>query len=119
MSPATWPHAASTMARQLRVLQRAGLIDLRRPDRLAHTTRAMRTYGPIAGGILASARRAPERIALVDGAPLFHGTALSQFILSLNLGSTIVLHGKFDARRARSAGHRSGSRWRSTTATPG
>ncbi|MGM7646855.1 AMP-binding protein [Nocardia sp. JW2] len=33
-------------------------------------------------------------------APLFHGTALSQFILSLNLGSTIVLHGKFDAARA-------------------
>ncbi|MEV0549274.1 AMP-binding protein [Nocardia salmonicida] len=33
-------------------------------------------------------------------APLFHGTALSQFILSLNLGSTIVLHGRFDAARA-------------------
>ncbi|MEU4596850.1 AMP-binding protein [Nocardia sp. NPDC023988] len=33
-------------------------------------------------------------------APLFHGTALSQFILALNLGSTIVLHGKFDAARA-------------------
>ncbi|MEV4155974.1 AMP-binding protein [Nocardia salmonicida] len=33
-------------------------------------------------------------------APLFHGTALSQFILSLNLGSTVVLHGRFDAARA-------------------
>ncbi|MFW0790409.1 AMP-binding protein [Gordonia sp. CPCC 205333] len=33
-------------------------------------------------------------------APLFHGTALSQFILSLNLGCTNILHGKFDARRA-------------------
>ncbi|GAB18299.1 putative fatty-acid--CoA ligase [Gordonia effusa NBRC 100432] len=33
-------------------------------------------------------------------APLFHGTALSQFILSLNLGCTNILHGKFDAARA-------------------
>ncbi|GAB08539.1 putative fatty-acid--CoA ligase [Gordonia araii NBRC 100433] len=33
-------------------------------------------------------------------APLFHGTALSQFILSLNLGCTNVLHGRFDAARA-------------------
>ncbi len=33
-------------------------------------------------------------------APLFHGTALSQFILSLNLGCTVVLHGRFDARKA-------------------
>lgn len=33
-------------------------------------------------------------------APLFHGTALSQFIVGLNLGDTIVLHGRFDAARA-------------------
>ncbi|WP_316575707.1 AMP-binding protein [Nocardia canadensis] len=68
MSPSTWTHTASTMARQLRAMQRAGLIDLRRPDRLVHTARAMRVYGPIAGGILTSARRTPDRIALVDGA---------------------------------------------------
>lgn len=33
-------------------------------------------------------------------APLFHGTALSQFIIGLNLGCTIVIHGRFDAARA-------------------
>ncbi|NMN94254.1 AMP-binding protein [Antrihabitans stalactiti] len=33
-------------------------------------------------------------------APLFHGTALSQFILGLNLGCTIILHGRFDAKHA-------------------
>ncbi len=33
-------------------------------------------------------------------APLFHGTALSQFILSLTLGCTVILHGRFDSARA-------------------
>ncbi|WP_216901943.1 AMP-binding protein [Nocardia alni] len=33
-------------------------------------------------------------------APLFHGTALSQFILSLSLGCTVILHGRFDSTRA-------------------
>ncbi|WP_045200141.1 AMP-binding protein [Rhodococcus sp. B7740] len=33
-------------------------------------------------------------------APLFHGTALSQFIIGLNLGCTIVIHGRFDPARA-------------------
>jgi fatty-acyl-CoA synthase len=32
----------------------------------------------------------------VMGAPLFHGTGLSQFLLSLSLGSTVVLRRKFD-----------------------
>ncbi|WP_280307927.1 AMP-binding protein [Nocardia neocaledoniensis] len=59
--------AAGTSLRQLTVMQRAGLIDLRRPDELVRTARTMRTLGPIAGGIRTSARRAPDRIALVDG----------------------------------------------------
>ncbi|UGT57125.1 AMP-binding protein [Nocardia asteroides] len=59
--------AAGTSLRQVTVMQRAGLIDLRRPDELVRTARTMRTLGPIAGGIRTSARRAPERIALVDG----------------------------------------------------
>ncbi|MFE6920871.1 AMP-binding protein [Nocardia sp. NPDC057663] len=67
MSAAAWVRAASTSARQLRVMQRAGLVDLRRPAQLVRTARAMRTFGPIAGGILTSARRTPHRIALVDG----------------------------------------------------
>ncbi|MBB3038202.1 AMP-binding protein [Hoyosella altamirensis] len=33
-------------------------------------------------------------------APLFHGTALSQFIIAVNLGCTIVLHGRFNAALA-------------------
>ncbi|MFI8565617.1 AMP-binding protein [Rhodococcus sp. NPDC078407] len=47
-----------------------------------------------------------DRVPLENGqtvllcAPLFHGTALSQFIIGLNLGCTIVLHGRFDASRA-------------------
>ncbi|MEV0333454.1 AMP-binding protein [Nocardia sp. NPDC050717] len=48
-------------------MQRAGLIDLRRPDELVRTARTMRTLGPIAGGIRTSARRAPDRVAIVDG----------------------------------------------------
>ncbi|MGW4633301.1 AMP-binding protein [Nocardia sp. NPDC004415] len=198
MSAAHRLRAARTVARQLTVMQRAGLIDLRRPAQTLRTARTMRTLGPIAGGIRTSARRVPHRIALVDGevlvreqvdalvldpslsvpaaevpdgvtvldcdapsaersgttarladpaaqggfvlltggttgtpkgaprriesplagaqfvdrvplrrgqtvllcAPLFHGTALSQFILALNLGSTVVLHGRFDAARA-------------------
>ncbi|MGW6421215.1 AMP-binding protein [Nocardia sp. NPDC055053] len=67
MSAATWARAASTSARQLRVMQRAGLVDLRRPGQLVRTARAMRVFGPIAGGIRTSARRTPHRIALVDG----------------------------------------------------
>ncbi|MFE7721618.1 AMP-binding protein [Nocardia rhizosphaerihabitans] len=67
MSAAGWVRAASTSARQLRVMQRAGLVDLRRPGQLVRTARAMRTFGPIAGGIRTSARQAPHRIALVDG----------------------------------------------------
>ncbi|MFD6389772.1 AMP-binding protein [Nocardia sp. NPDC060259] len=49
-------------------MQRAGLVDLRRPDQLVRTARAMRVFGPIAGGIRTSARRTPHRVALVDGA---------------------------------------------------
>ncbi len=59
--------AAGTSLRQLTVMQRAGLIDLRRPAELVRTARTMRTLGPIAGGIRTSARRVPDRIALVDG----------------------------------------------------
>ncbi|MFI8973032.1 AMP-binding protein [Nocardia asteroides] len=58
---------AATMTGQLRAMQRAGLVDLRRPDELVRTARAMRVFGPIAGGIRTAARRTPHRIALVDG----------------------------------------------------
>ena len=37
-----------------------------------------------------------ERVFL--GAPLFHGTGLSQFLLALSLGSTTLLRRRFDAR---------------------
>jgi fatty-acyl-CoA synthase len=59
-----------------------------------------RVQSPLAGAQFLD--RVPLRRGqtLVLCAPLFHGTALSQFILALNLGSTIVLHGRFDAARA-------------------
>jgi fatty-acyl-CoA synthase len=40
--------------------------------------------------------RPRERVFL--GAPLFHGTGLSQFLLALTLGSTTLLRRRFDAR---------------------
>lgn len=55
-----------TQVRQVTVLQRAGAIDLRRPDQLAHTSRSVRELGPIAGPVQVAARRYPDRIALVD-----------------------------------------------------
>ncbi|MBK1786529.1 acyl-CoA synthetase [Prauserella cavernicola] len=45
--------------------------------------------------------RIPLRVgeATFMGAPLFHGTGISQFILSLALGCTVVLRRKFDAEQ--------------------
>src|SRR5690606_7047499 len=46
--------------------------------------------------------RIPLRVgeATYMGAPLFHGTGISQFILSLALGSTVVVRRKFDPEAA-------------------
>lgn len=46
--------------------------------------------------------RIPLRVgeATYMGAPLFHGTGISQFILSLALGSTVVVRRKFDPEEA-------------------
>ncbi|MFF0543682.1 AMP-binding protein [Nocardia thailandica] len=61
------PHTrAAVTARQLSVLQRAGLIDLRRPVSLLRQSFSVRRLGPIAGGLREAARRTPDRIALVD-----------------------------------------------------
>ncbi|RMI30687.1 acyl-CoA synthetase [Nocardia stercoris] len=51
---------------QVAVLQRSGVIDLRRPDRVWATARAVRTLGPIAGAVRIGASRCPDAIALVD-----------------------------------------------------
>ena len=59
--------AATTSLRQIRALARAGIIDPRHPAQILRTARTMRAFGPIAGGIRSSARRAPDRIALVCG----------------------------------------------------
>ena len=56
------PHTrAAVTARQLAVLQRAGLIDLRRPVSLLRQSFSVRRLGPIAGGLRESARRTPDR----------------------------------------------------------
>jgi len=41
----------------------------------------------------------PARGTCVVAAPLFHGTRLTQFLISLALGTTNILVGKFDAER--------------------
>ncbi|MFD4353241.1 AMP-binding protein [Nocardia sp. NPDC058518] len=59
--------AATTSLRQIRALARAGIIDPRHPAQILRTARTMRVFGPIAGGIRSSARRTPDRVALVCG----------------------------------------------------
>ncbi|MFD3743056.1 AMP-binding protein [Nocardia sp. NPDC058633] len=59
--------AAITSLRQVRALARAGIIDPRHPAQILRTARTMRAFGPIAGGIRSSARRTPDRIALICG----------------------------------------------------
>ena len=60
--------AAGVAIRQVAVLQRAGMIDLRHPARTARKAGAVRALGPIAGGVRSSAARYPGRIALVTAA---------------------------------------------------
>ncbi|WP_324190323.1 hypothetical protein [Nocardia cyriacigeorgica] len=61
-------HAVTVTGRQVAVLHRAGIIDLRHPLRVARTARTVRTLGPIAGGVRSAARTTPDRVALVDAA---------------------------------------------------
>ncbi|GEM30264.1 fatty-acyl-CoA synthase [Nocardia neocaledoniensis NBRC 108232] len=58
--------AIAVNAHSVWVLQRAGMIDLTAPAQVLHTSRTVRTYGAIAGPLRASARREPDRIALID-----------------------------------------------------
>nr|WP_245556900.1 AMP-binding protein [Jongsikchunia kroppenstedtii] len=58
--------AAVTTVRQVGVLHDAGLIDLRRPDLLWYAARSTRRFGPIAGSVRLSAKRFPDRLAVVD-----------------------------------------------------
>jgi len=50
----------------VRVLQRAGVIDLLAPGRVLRASRSVRQLGPIAGPVRFSAHRDPNRIALID-----------------------------------------------------
>ncbi|WP_019201460.1 AMP-binding protein [Tsukamurella sp. 1534] len=60
--------ALTETAREIAILQRAGLIDLRRPVQLLCQARAVGSLGPVAGPIAVGARRHPDRVAVVDGA---------------------------------------------------
>ncbi|WP_336793642.1 AMP-binding protein [Gordonia malaquae] len=53
-------------ARQVLVLQRAGLIDLRRPTEIVFAASSTRTYGPVAGPVRLSSRRDPDNVAVID-----------------------------------------------------
>lgn len=52
---------------------------------------------PLAAAALLERIPLQRNQTLVLAAPLFHGTALNQFILALSLGSTVVLRRRFDA----------------------
>ncbi|WP_069160796.1 AMP-binding protein [Nocardia altamirensis] len=76
------------------VLQRAGVLDLRRPVDLMRAARAVRQYGAIAGPMRMSARREPERVAVIDElGPLTYrelearGNALARGFTALGLGT--------------------------------
>ena len=51
----------------------------------------------------------PANGCVVLAAPVFHGTGLSQFVLALALGSTVVLSRRFDAERALASVERHGA----------
>ncbi|MEV4154384.1 AMP-binding protein [Nocardia salmonicida] len=58
--------AIAVNAHSVWVLQRAGTIDLTTPWQVLRASRAVRTYGAIAGPLRISAHRDPDRIALID-----------------------------------------------------
>ncbi|MFI7003729.1 AMP-binding protein [Nocardia sp. NPDC050175] len=75
------------------VLQRAGVLNLLAPADLVRASRAVRQFGGIAGPVRMSARREPERVALIDElGPLTYrelearGNALARGFAGLGLG---------------------------------
>ncbi|MFI6045935.1 AMP-binding protein [Nocardia sp. NPDC051321] len=75
------------------VLQRAGVLNLLAPADLVRASRAVRQFGGIAGPVRMSARREPERVALIDElGPLTYrelearGNALARGFTGLGLG---------------------------------
>lgn len=80
------PLAATVIrARQIAVMQRSGIIDLKRPLRVRQKSRAVRTLGPIASGVTTGARWYGDRVALIDGAG-------SVTYRELDLASNTVAH---------------------------
>ena len=77
-SSTTAPSATPRLLRSLRtvrVLVRAGILGVGRPDRIMRQLRALRTWGPtIAGGYAAANERAPGAVAVIDeqGSTTFH-----------------------------------------------
>ncbi|QBS41757.1 acyl-CoA synthetase [Nocardia sp. CS682] len=75
------------------VLQRAGVLDLLAPADLVRAARAVRQFGGIAGPVRMSARREPDRVAVIDelGSLTYRelearGNALARGFASLGLG---------------------------------
>ncbi|KAA8890002.1 AMP-binding protein [Nocardia colli] len=76
------------------VLQRAGVLNLLAPVDLVRASRAVRQFGGIAGPVRMSARREPDRVALIDElGPLTYrelearGNALARGFTALGLGA--------------------------------
>ncbi|WP_433659984.1 AMP-binding protein [Nocardia sp. CA-128927] len=75
------------------VLQRAGVLNLLAPAELVRASRAVRQFGGIAGPVRMSARREPDRVAVIDElGPLTYrelearGNALARGFTALGLG---------------------------------
>lgn len=80
------------------VLQRAGVIDLKRPGTIANASKSMRDYGAIAGVAKASANRTPNAVALIDeSGPLTYAeldarsNALARGLSGLGVGGDSVV----------------------------
>ncbi|WP_305082706.1 MULTISPECIES: AMP-binding protein [unclassified Nocardia] len=85
--------AAAVNAHAVGVLQRAGMINLLAPLDISRAARAVRRYGAIAGPVRISARREPDRVAVIDElGPLTYrelearANALARGLLDLGLG---------------------------------
>ncbi len=82
----------------VRVLQRAGLVQAHRPDRVLRSLVEVRTWGPLLGSVLRAARERPDATAVVDetgpcGYAELHGrsVALARALHAAGLGAEHVV----------------------------
>nr|WP_040815739.1 AMP-binding protein [Nocardia concava] len=91
--PGSTIRALAVNAHSVGVLQRAGMINLLDPVSVVRASRAVRQYGGIAGPVHMSARREPDRVAVIDElGPLTYreleqrGNALARGFAAMGIG---------------------------------